>query len=626
MTARTATYAAWSSPTPRSVLLRASSIRTSDGARVPSSAQHIYPVWYLFSWITTFCLLQPMPVRLVRGSLLRGVLCLQCQAVRTEPPDFRWQSSHRREPLGCGIAKKWLSQLGVRGGGGEEEEEGVAAEDADARADSAPDADKSVAHQQPSSSSSRKTRMTAEAPTAALFGDYPLHDAASAGATAYAVSLVRTCGLDVDGLGPPGGYTPLMLAARRGHAAMLLALINELGARVGAVDAEGNSALHHAASAGHTDCVLVLLTANAARVVKSSGSSSPNSGGTLPPALFLDAASLMCGWSALHIACLYARAHTVAALLGWGASMQLRDATVCAADGKGATAQQLIGASRVFSRRAKAQAATRRAAGGGGGNENEYEGADAAEEEEEEEVDDVVWDASVAATVAVFVWFKQLAVLGKEVLAAASWGWDEPRMKSAIKAFRACVARKPRCSDAGRATGAWAVARKPIDYFREAGTGRTPLLVACAAKGNPAGPCFRNIEALIHANSSVLVLGADGRDARQLVMSRGSYLVGKWFEPMWPMWYGGHNPSGAYHRAANHFLNCCRWSRGRTGMHPDDWCIPRHDAYRILTFLGPELAGMWPGPPRGYKGYIVPRAAWARAAAAAAAWGAGPSV
>ena len=65
------------------------------------------------------------------------------------------------------------------------------------------------------------------------------------------------------------------------------------------------------------------------------------------------------------------------------------------------------------------------------------------------------------------------------------------------------------------------------------------------------------------------------------------------------MWYGGHNPNKAYHRAAKFFLNCCRWSRdrGEDVMHPDDWYIPRHDAYRILTFLGPELAGLWPGPP-----------------------------
>ena len=42
----------------------------------------------------------------------------------------------------------------------------------------------------------------------------------------------------------------------------------------------------------------------------------------------------------------------------------------------------------------------------------------------------------------------------------------------------------------------WTVPTKPLDYFKEAGSGRTPLLVACAAAGNPAGPCFRNIEAL----------------------------------------------------------------------------------------------------------------------------------
>ena len=33
--------------------------------------------------------------------------------------------------------------------------------------------------------------------------------------------------------------------------------------------------------------------------------------------------------------------------------------------------------------------------------------------------------------------------------------------------------------------------------------------------------------------------------------------------------------------------------------------------YRILTFIGPELAGLWPGPPRGYKGY-VPGPSWRR--------------
>ena len=46
-------------------------------------------------------------------------------------------------------------------------------------------------------------------------------------------------------------------------------------------------------------------------------------------------------------------------------------------------------------------------------------------------------------------------------------------------------------------------------------------------------------------------------------------------------------------------------------MHPDDWCILRHDADRVLTFLGPELAGLWPGPPKGYRGY-VPGPSWRR--------------
>ena len=37
--------------------------------------------------------------------------------------------------------------------------------------------------------------------------------------------------------------------------------------------------------------------------------------------------------------------------------------------------------------------------------------------------------------------------------------------------------------------------------------------------------------------------------------------------------------------------------------------------YRILTFLGPELAGVWPGPPKGYKGH-VPGPIWRRPAVA----------
>ena len=30
-----------------------------------------------------------------------------------------------------------------------------------------------------------------------------------------------------------------------------------------------------------------------------------------------------------------------------------------------------------------------------------------------------------------------------------------------------------------------------------------------------------------------------------------------------------------------------------------------------MTFLGPELAGLWPGPPKGYRGY-VPGPSWRR--------------
>jgi hypothetical protein len=45
-------------------------------------------------------------------------------------------------------------------------------------------------------------------------------------------------------------------------------------------------------------------------------------------------------------------------------------------------------------------------------------------------------------------------------------------------------------------------------------------------------------------------------------------------------------------------------------MHPDDWCIPRRDVYRILHFVGPELWGsVWPGPPRGWRGVLPGRSA-----------------
>ena len=38
-----------------------------------------------------------------------------------------------------------------------------------------------------------------------------------------------------------------------------------------------------------------------------------------------------------------------------------------------------------------------------------------------------------------------------------------------------------------------------------------------------------------------------------------------------------------------------------------DWCIPQHDAYRIMDFVGPDLAGLWPGPPAGWRGVMPGR-------------------
>ena len=82
---------------------------------------------------------------------------------------------------------------------------------------------------------------------------------------------------------------------------------------------------------------------------------------------------------------------------------------------------------------------------------------------------------------------KRLAALSKELLKAASWGWDEPRMHRAIKAYVAEF-RKPwpggaRAAADIKARPLWTLPTKPLDYFKEAGSGRTPLLVACAAAG-----------------------------------------------------------------------------------------------------------------------------------------------
>ena len=87
--------------------------------------------------------------------------------------------------------------------------------------------------------------------------------------------------------------------------------------------------------------------------------------------------------------------------------------------------------------------------------------------------------------------------------------------------------------------------------------------------------------------------------------------MGVWFEAMPVVYWAGHSQL-RYRVAAGAVVLCCRFSRVRAPglMHPDDWCIPRRDVYRILHLLGPELAGsVWPGPPRGWRGALPGRSA-----------------
>jgi hypothetical protein len=151
--------------------------------------------------------------------------------------------------------------------------------------------------------------------------------------------------------------------------------------------------------------------------------------------------------------------------------------------------------------------------------------------------------------------------------------------------------------------------------FREPATGRTALAVAAAAG------IFRNAELLIQAAASPLELDCEGKTPWQLALARESDCMGVWFESMPVVYWAGHSKL-RYRPAATAFLLCCRFSRlrapavppadeeypipGISCMHPDDWCIPRRDAYRILHFLGPdELMGcVWPGPPAGMEGAL----------------------
>jgi hypothetical protein len=76
--------------------------------------------------------------------------------------------------------------------------------------------------------------------------------AARAGDVAQVRALVPCCGSPEEDGAPdaPGGVTPLMAAAARGHEAVVEALL-ERGADAAKRDAQGRSAAAHARAAGH---------------------------------------------------------------------------------------------------------------------------------------------------------------------------------------------------------------------------------------------------------------------------------------------------------------------------------------------------------------------------------------
>jgi ankyrin repeat protein len=206
----------------------------------------------------------------------------------------------------------------------------------------------------------------------------------------------------------------------------------------------------------------------------------------------------------------------------------------------------------------------------------------------------------------------RLQARGEEVLRLSA-AWDHGSLQRAIAALMK-EADAPWAYSAAVSAASqeyWTAPRHPLDMFRDS-KGRTALAVAAAAG------IFRNAELLIQAAASPLELDCDGKTPWQLALSNGSELMGVWFESMPIVYWAGHSKL-RYRPAATSFLLCCRFSRmrapavppadeahpipGVSYMHPDDWCIPRRDVYRILHFVGPELWGsVWPGPPKGYTG------------------------
>ncbi len=378
-----------------------------------------------------------------------------------------------------------------------------------------------------------------------------LHYACSGGHTKLASILVGKFQLSANAF-TDLGETPLHKAGMGGHTGTALSLINDLGAGVdaSAADKEGFTPLMSVVPRGHTSTALALINICGARI---------------------DAADHF-GYSPLHYACYYPRDCLMASgLLAEGARMDVKDR-------KGLTPQQCIG------------------------------------------LDPETDPAAQSVVEAAFVRHLWLQQLGGDVLRLAA-AWDHDSLKRAMDALMAAAAKPWACSVAAGAQAAekenWTAPRHALDMFREAGTGRTALAVA-AATG-----IFRNAELLIQAAASPLELDCDGRTPAQLALAGGSDLMGVWFEAMPVVYWAGHSKL-RYRPAATAFLLCSRFSRmrapavpprdeafpipGVSYMHPDDWCIPRRDAYRILHFVGPELWGsVWPGPPRGWVGELPGR-------------------
>jgi hypothetical protein len=224
--------------------------------------------------------------------------------------------------------------------------------------------------------------------------------------------------------------------------------------------------------------------------------------------------------------------------------------------------------------------------------------------------------ANKPLVLAAFARHVRLERLAKEVIRLAAT-WDHDSLKRAIHALMEAAAEPWACSEEVAKAALkenWTCPRHPLDMFRDE-KGRTALAVAAAAG------IFRNAELLIQEAASPLELDCEGRTPWQPALSNGSELMAVWFESMPIVYWAGHSKL-RYRPAATAFLMCCRFSRMRAApfppadeqyppipgvsyMHPDDWCIPHRDAYRILHFLGPELWGsVWPGPPKGYNGSL----------------------